>query len=42
MEIGTIIGISMIATGVLLLGVVVWKSVSYRSNQRDLQRHLDD
>jgi hypothetical protein len=32
----------MIAAGVLLLGVVVWKSVSYRNKQRDLMRNQDD
>ena len=41
-EIGTIIGISMIASGLMLLGVVIWKSVSYRNKQRDLQRNQDD
>jgi uncharacterized membrane protein (DUF485 family) len=39
---GTIIGVSMIAAGFLLLGVVVWKSVTYRQNQRNLQRNFDD
>jgi len=28
-ELGTIIGISMVAAGLLLLGVVIWKSLSY-------------
>jgi hypothetical protein len=41
-EIGTIIGISMIASGLMLLGVVIWKSVSYRNKQREMQRNQDD
>jgi hypothetical protein len=41
-EIGTIIGISMIASGLMLLGVVIWKSVSYRNKQREMQRSQDD
>jgi hypothetical protein len=41
-EIGTIIGISMIASGLMLLGVVIWKSVSYQNKQREMQRNQDD
>ena len=41
-EIGTIIGIIMIASGLMLLGVVIWKSVSYRNKQREMQRNQDD
>jgi len=41
-EIGTIIGISMIASGLMLLGVVIWKSVRYRNKQREMQRNQDD
>jgi hypothetical protein len=41
-EIGTIIGISMIASGLMLLGVVIWKSVSYRNKQREMLRNQDD
>jgi hypothetical protein len=41
-EIGTIIGIIMIASGLMLLGVVIWKSVSYQNKQREMQRNQDD
>jgi uncharacterized membrane protein (DUF485 family) len=41
-EIGTVIGVSMIATGLMLLAVVIWKSVSYRNKQREIQRNQDD
>ena len=41
-EISAIIGISMIASGLMLLGVVIWKSVSYRNKQRELQLSQDD
>jgi hypothetical protein len=42
MSVGVIVGIGMIATGVLLLGVVVWKSLAYRQAQRNLEAHLGD
>jgi hypothetical protein len=41
-EIGTIIGISMIASGLMLLGVVIWKSVTYRNKQREMRLSQDD
>jgi hypothetical protein len=40
--IGTIVGISMIVAGVILLGVVIWLSISYRQRQKDINAHLDD
>jgi hypothetical protein len=32
----------MIAAGLMLLWVVIWKSVSYRNKQREIQRNQDD
>jgi hypothetical protein len=40
--VGTIIGISMVAAGVIFGGGVIWRGVSYPRRQRDLQRGLDD
>jgi hypothetical protein len=42
MSTATAIGIAMIAAGVMLLGVVVWRAASYRQQQRNLDDHLDD
>gem|GEM_PF-3525898 len=42
MPVGTIIGISMVAAGIIFGGGVIWRGVSYQRHQRDLQRGLDD
>jgi uncharacterized integral membrane protein len=38
---GNLIGISMIAAGLILVAVVVWQSLAYRKRQRNLDDHLD-
>jgi len=42
MTTATTVGIAMITTGVVLLGVVVWRAASHRQKQRNLDDHLDD
>jgi hypothetical protein len=42
MTTATTVGIAMITTGVVLLGVVVWRATSHRQKQRNLDDHLDD
>jgi len=37
----TLIGISMIAAGLILVAVVIWQSLAYRKRQRNLDDHLD-
>ena len=42
MPTATAIGIAMIAAGVVLLGVVIWRANSHKQRQRNLDDHLDD
>lgn len=41
MPLANLIGISMIAAGLILAAVIVWQSVSYRKRQRNLDDQLD-
>jgi hypothetical protein len=42
LQIGTIIGISMIATGLILAIVIIWKSAQYRALKHKSNQAQDD